>query len=205
MEKEIKEASKSVQILYDALKQYNVTGLYEKVVVGNYNPFLVIMPEIANGDIESPYNIYIDVEEFGVDEKDGLLSGEFTLNFGFSHSHFTYGYVGGTVELISDDMAKAVQMIQNGEVYSFRYVNGLQMAGFREMLSGFKTPRESFEVEQIIQYYSNTYRKEGMPEIIEDVEIVKEIEEILKKSNSKVAFYRFNEEKPTEVELFKYE
>ncbi len=205
MEKEIKEASQSVQILYDALKQYNVTGLYDKVVVGKYNPFLVVMPDVANGDIESPSNIYIDVEEYGVDDKDGYLSGEFTLNFGFSHSHFTYGYVGGTVEQIANDMANAVHLIQKGEVYSFRYVSGLQMAGFREMLSGYKNPQESFEVEQIIQYYENTYRKEGMPKFIEDEETLAEIEKILGKSKTKVMFYRFNEKEPTEVELFNCE
>ena len=33
-EQEIKESSKSAQVLYSALKEYNITGLYDKIILG---------------------------------------------------------------------------------------------------------------------------------------------------------------------------
>lgn len=204
MEIEYSEASQSVQVLYEALKRYNITGVYDKVVEGEVLPFIVIMPDVANGDIESPCNIYIDVEEYGVDDKDGLLSGEFTLNFGMSHSHYTFGYVGGTVDIVSDDLAYSIQCIQKGEVYSFQYLTGLQMGGFREMLPGAVTPAVSFEAEEIMRYYVQNYNPEDPVAILEEENesLFNEIEAILGKSNPKILFYRFNDQKPVEVSVF---
>ncbi|MBR2467717.1 MAG: hypothetical protein IKB42_01595 [Clostridia bacterium] len=206
-EQEIKESSKSAQVLYSALKEYNITGLYDKIILGKTNPFIVVVSEIAKGDIESPYNIYIDVEEYGVDEEGGLLSGEFTLNFGMSHSHFTYGYDGGTVEIISDDLAYAVHCIQNGELFSYQYATGLKQGGFREMLPGAENPKISFEAEEIIRYYMRNYKPEDPVAILdeENAELFNEIEAILGKSKPKILYYRYNDEKVTEVELYQDE
>lgn len=61
--------------------------LYPKTICGNKH-FVVFIPPVANGDNNSPDNIYVDDDFFSTDDD---ARGEYTLSYGFGHIHFEAG------------------------------------------------------------------------------------------------------------------
>ena len=111
---EIKDCCQSLQIIYKELVEAKVEGLAGKARQGEHCQFLVIMPEIAKGNVESGYNIFVDVEEWGGKQHDGpdALCGEVTFNFGYGHTHFGYGSGNPIIEC-AKDVAGFVKDLQN--------------------------------------------------------------------------------------------
>ena len=188
-ELEIEECGVSVKKLYEALKEANVEGLYPKALEASSGTiFLVVMPEMSKGNVDSGNNIFIDVEEWGYLNGDAstAVTGEFTFNYGFGHLHIGYG-AHNPIEEGIERIVNIVKGLQNKTMYAYGIVTpiGSVISGYKDVP---ENPEVTFEtdltLQSIIRYYTNNIYKEGMPDYPEkDVfySIVEKLESAKKK------------------------
>ena len=205
-EYKLKDCPNSVQVFYEELKNANIEGLCDKVYCKEVL-YLVIMPGIAEGNVDSGHNIFIDIEEWGAknEEKNIPASGEVTFNYGYGHWHTGYGD-NYPIEECAKDIAGLVKDIQNKEIYAFGLVSpiGSIRSGYRNLpeFENF-TIRQDFQFEYIRAYYKQNIYKEGMPEEPVDVEIIRQIVEVFEKQKKKeMLSYSFWNEMPQQMPLF---
>ena len=118
-------SSPSVKALVAAAEELNVKQyLYPKTLYGNRH-FVVFIPPVANGDVNSPDNIYIDDDFYSIDEP-----GEFTLSYGFGHIHFEA--IKGDYEDAAKRAIGFVKDLIEGKTLAFhlRTEYGLEVTGY---------------------------------------------------------------------------
>lgn len=112
-------SSPFIKTLVSLAKEYGVDEyLYPKTLYKNKH-FIVFIPPIAQGNINSPDNIYIDDDfsSYGgdydddYDEKESEEAfGEFTLSYGFAHVHFESG---SGEEGVTQAARRTLQMVKD--------------------------------------------------------------------------------------------
>ena len=206
---EVEKASKSVQIIYQALADAKVEGLYNKVVVEKCQ-FLVIMPEISNGDIDNGDNIFIDVEEWEYynDDQSTGLAGEVTFNYGYGHVHLGFGR-NNPIDVCAKDIVDIVKGLQSKNLYAYGIITpiGSVRSGYRSVPAREDVSiKTDFEVRSIIEYYTANIYKDGMPEYPESFEEFSKIAQKLRSEKVKHKLcYVFWNEQQTVVTLFEDE
>lgn len=205
MEQSLSESSKSAQFLHEALSKANIKGLHDMVQINDDgSEFLLVLPDFADGDRHCPNNIFIDVEEWNLEGN--KTHGEFTLHYGFGHTHYTYGdIVGPGIEKACQNLIETVQGLLNNEIYSYYLISpiGFKTTGYRHVLDGLP-PKLCYESDLIMDYYYRNIYKEGMSEFPESEEQYIQIIEELKKANAntEIRTLVFSDKKPTVGKLF---
>lgn len=136
-------SSPYIKTLVRVAKEFGVDEyLYPKTICANKH-FVIFLPPIAKGDINSPDNIYIDDDfsSYGCDDYDDDYDdeeinenffGEFTLSYGFAHVHFESGSSDEDVEQAARSVIKMVKDLIEGNVVSFHLKTeyGLDVTGY---------------------------------------------------------------------------
>ncbi len=138
-------SSPAIQVLASLAEEYGVKEyLYSKTLIKNRH-FVVFIPPVAEGDVNSADNIYIDDDfvhydnydddyDYDEDDAESYSPMSYTLRYGMSHIHFEAGTAEDECERAARQTLQMVKDIIDGKVLSFhlKAESGLEVTGYTE-------------------------------------------------------------------------